>query len=64
MANAFLANLEQLIFKLFWGAWISLVVPPSTAILASLFTVGSDPSSVAQPGVLLSRTKTFHKIEK
>jgi hypothetical protein len=47
MANAFLANLEQLIFKIFWGAWIPLVVPPSNATLASLFTIGSDPSSVA-----------------
>ena len=31
MANAFLANLEQLIS---WGAWIPLVVPPSTAFFS------------------------------
>jgi uncharacterized protein YhhL (DUF1145 family) len=30
MENAFLANLGRLIFKIFWGAWISLIVPPYT----------------------------------
>ena len=34
MANAFLAKLEQLIFKIFWGAWIPVVVPPSTSIFS------------------------------
>jgi hypothetical protein len=43
MANAFLANLGHLIFKISGGAWILLIVPPSSALalLASVFTFRS-----------------------
>ncbi len=43
MANAFLANLGHLVFKVFGegGGMDPLMVPPSI-VLASVFTLGSD----------------------
>jgi ABC-type uncharacterized transport system permease subunit len=43
MANAFLANLEHLIFKMFWGRMDPLTVLTNSAFFGICIYFGSDP---------------------